>query len=247
MECAGMALLVGIDEAGFGPLLGPLVVSSATFDVQDGLEDTDLWHLLGKSVGRRRKALAGRLLVADSKKAFNRSQGIRQLERTVLAALRCIGHEPRTLAELLGVLSDECLDRIGGYPWYEDAQTAAVCRGDVDVRIASSVLADDMGKAGAVLTDLHSCCFDVAYYNRLVMGLRNKASVLFTATTQLIQRALDMSDAHLVRVVVDRHGGRIRYREGLQRCFDGMTMRIIEESASQSSYELRSSERVVRI
>ena len=46
-----MVVLVGIDEAGFGPLLGPLVVSSSTFSLPHNLLTTDLWQILRNSVG----------------------------------------------------------------------------------------------------------------------------------------------------------------------------------------------------
>ena len=68
-----MAVLVGIDEAGFGPILGPLVVSSSTFSLPDNLVEADLWRLLRKGVSMTRKHLAGRLLITDSKKAYSRA------------------------------------------------------------------------------------------------------------------------------------------------------------------------------
>ncbi|UCF14282.1 MAG: hypothetical protein JSW59_12780, partial [Phycisphaerales bacterium] len=89
-----MAILVGIDEAGFGPILGPLVVSSSALSLPHDLLKADLWQVLRKSLSKTRKRLAGRLLVADSKKAYSKSIGIKHLERTVLAALRCLGREP---------------------------------------------------------------------------------------------------------------------------------------------------------
>ena len=96
-----MAILVGIDEAGFGPILGPLVVSSSTFSLPHRLVKADLWQILRKSVGNKRKRLAGRLLVTDSKKAYSKSLGIKHLQRTVLACLRCLYKQPVTLTELL--------------------------------------------------------------------------------------------------------------------------------------------------
>ena len=82
-----MVVLVGIDEAGFGPLLGPLVVSSSSFSLPNNLLKTDLWQVLRNSVGNRRKRLAGRMLITDSKKAYSRAAGIKHLERTVLGCL----------------------------------------------------------------------------------------------------------------------------------------------------------------
>ncbi|MHC5213685.1 MAG: hypothetical protein ACYSOO_03740, partial [Planctomycetota bacterium] len=67
-----MALLVGIDEAGYGPLLGPLVVSAVALEVPEGLLRADLWEVLAKAVSAQKRGLAGRLLIADSKKAYNR-------------------------------------------------------------------------------------------------------------------------------------------------------------------------------
>ncbi len=70
-----MAVFVGIDEAGFGPILGPLVVSSSTFSLPHDLIGADLWQTLRKSLANKRKRLAGRLLITDSKKAYSKSLG----------------------------------------------------------------------------------------------------------------------------------------------------------------------------
>ena len=81
-----MALLVGIDEAGYGPLLGPLVVSAVALEVPEGLLRADLWDVLGKAVSAQKRGLAGRLLIADSKKAYNRKKGIDPLRRSISAS-----------------------------------------------------------------------------------------------------------------------------------------------------------------
>jgi len=107
-----MAVLVGIDEAGYGPIMGPLVVSSSAFSLPKDLLKFDLWHILRRSLSDKRSRLAGRLLITDSKKAYSRSIGIKHLERTTITLLKCLGTEPATLTELMEFLCPDCLERL---------------------------------------------------------------------------------------------------------------------------------------
>jgi ribonuclease HII len=242
-----MAVLVGIDEAGFGPILGPLVVSSSTFSLPDNLLASDLWQILTKSVSNRRKYLAGRLLITDSKKAYTRSLGIKHLERTVLTVLRCYGKEPATLSELVEVLCPDCLERLSDYPWYKDTRSYLLSPDTADRTIAAAVLVDDLASNGIELKALKSCCLDVAYYNKMVEAVKNKASVLFTATSQLIQAAYNDFPGENLHIVIDRQGGRMHYRQNLQRMFPDMSMSIVRESPTVSSYDLQTDSGGMRV
>jgi ribonuclease HII len=233
-----MAVIVGIDEAGFGPILGPLVVSASVFSLPQQLLNKDFWQVLRKSVGGRPRHLAGRVLIADSKKAFSKSLGIKHLQRTVLACLKCLGKEPVTLTELLSLVSADCLQRLSGYPWYKDAGAQQISVNKTDVAIAASVLQDDLVSNKLKLLELKSCCLDVAYYNKMVSAVRNKASVLFTATCALINSAFDSFAADGLHIIIDRQGGRVRYRRPLQRMFPDMQLKILKETPAASSYEL---------
>jgi ribonuclease HII len=238
-----MAILAGIDEAGFGPLLGPLVVSSSVFHTEADMSCADLWQVLRRSVGRTRMRLAGRLLVADSKKAYKRTEGMGHLERSVLAALASLAQEPADLTELVQCLCPDCLGRLLQYPWFQKLSERRLPVGSPDLRIAAKVFTQDMAENGVRLRDLRTCCLDVAHYNTLMGQVKNKSSVLFGTTTRLIQQILDASADPSVRVLVDRQGGRVHYREHLLRSFPHWSLRIMEETEDRSAYEMRTDSR----
>jgi ribonuclease HII len=242
-----VAILAGIDEAGFGPLLGPLVVSCSAFSVPPELLEGDLWQTFTRSVGKTRKRLGGRLLIADSKKAYHREEGMGHLERTVLAVLRCLKQEPAHLTELLATLCPECLPRLREYPWYQKMPQCRLTGAPADMKIASQVWADDLETHGAKLVHLRSGCLDVAYYNTLVGRVKNKSQVLFIAATQLMQEILDRFSDDTIHIQVDRQGGRSHYRANLLRSFAGMELRIVSEGTENSVYELRAGRRTVRV
>ena len=242
-----MAILAGIDEAGFGPLLGPLVVSSAAFSVAPALLGVDLWQVLDKSVAKCRKRLAGRLLIADSKKAYNRTEGLGHLERTSLAAMECVGDRPAELTELLLRLCPDCIGRLAAYPWYQDLKQCRLAPASSDTRIASRVFAEDLQEHGGSLVDLRTCCLDVAYFNAMVRNVRNKAQVLFIAVTQLIQALLSKFPSEGIHILVDRQGGRAHYRENLLRSFPEMELTVVQEGDECSVYEMLDGSRKVRL
>ncbi len=237
-----MAILAGIDEAGYGPILGPLVVSSTTFTVPDELLRSDMWKVLKRSVSKSKRALAGRILIADSKKAFNRKTGCGHLRRAVISAIRCLdaGYEtPGNAKELAGILCPESLDRLGDYPWYEELESVELGGENSDFGIAAGVFSRNLASNDMRLVDLWSECLDVGYYNRMVSDVRNKASVLFTSVAKLIHRAYEMGGAgEKIQVLVDRQGGRISYVGLLRKMFPHMELCVLRQDEKCSSYEL---------
>lgn len=242
-----VVVLAGIDEAGFGPILGPLVVSSTAFALPRQLMKNDMWKLLDRSVGRRRRKLCGRLLIADSKKAYNRSIGIAHLERTVLAAMRCRGSNPRTVLQLLSVLEEPSVERIRTYPWYSDIENRLLSPKEADLRLASTVFGKDLAANGMELLAIKSRCLDVGHYNQMVAATKNKAAVLFSSATELIAQVLNNHRFDRFSIIIDRHGGRLRYDNSIRRSFPEMALTILHEGPARSSYELADRRRKVRL
>jgi len=242
-----MTVLVGIDEAGFGPILGPLVVSSSALRLPEKLLDADLWEVLRKSVSKTRRHPAGRLLVADSKKVYSRSRGIGQLRRSVLTFMNCLGSRPRTLNQLLSFLSCDCLERLPDYPWYENTDKYRIETNDMDISIAGNVLKKDLASNNIKLVELKSRCIDVGRYNQMVNTTGNKSSVLFSTAAALIQKAWDSFAGEGLQIIIDRHGGRVRYGRILQRAFGALDLTILRESKVVSSYLLCDKDRYMKL
>lgn len=206
-----MAILVGIDEAGYGPILGPMVVSSTAFTIPDRHLKSDLYSLLANAVTTKKSRLAGRVLITDSKKAYSRSAGIGHLRRTVLAALAAgaagsggdagksspdtddptSNHHPATTAELLKILCPQCCRRLDEYPWYQKLSETPLGADPDDIHIAATVLKNTLSANNMNILGINACCLDVGHYNTMVSAVKNKATVLFTAVSTLIKQAFD--------------------------------------------------------
>ncbi|MBL7215150.1 MAG: hypothetical protein ISS71_05685 [Phycisphaerae bacterium] len=247
-----MAILVGIDEAGYGPLLGPLVVSSAVFQLPDELLRADLWAVLHTAVSNQKKGLTGRLLITDSKKAYSRSSGIKHLKRTVHACLGAVSndsyHPIANGEQLVDLLCPNCAGRIKDYAWYQTLKEQILEHQGEDLLIASGVLRRTLVENRMCLLGIHSRCLDVGFYNDRVENVKNKSRVLFTELCSLVLEALEKATSHeMVQVVVDRQGGRVNYQQELLRMFPGFGLSVIRQDEKRSSYELAGNGKAMRI
>ena len=208
--------------------------------------------LAEKAVSKQKSGLRGRLLITDSKKAYTRKAGPVHLRRTVLAALKSLDppypSHPSSPDELLNILCPLCAPRLAGYPWYSRLDTQQLGADSSDLDIAANVFRLTLAENHMQLIRLSSRCLDVGYYNKMVSNVRNKARVLFTAVAGLIQEVFDSASAgENLQVVVDRQGGRINYRDPLQRMFPDFDIAVLRQDENDSSYELTGRGKTMRI
>ena len=80
-----MPWIVGIDEAGYGPNLGPFVMSAVACRVPGPWRAADLWKVFKKAARRHNEPPGSRFVVADSKLVYSPGKGLLELERSVHA------------------------------------------------------------------------------------------------------------------------------------------------------------------
>jgi ribonuclease HII len=242
-----MTILAGIDEAGYGPLLGPLVVSSAVFRVDEQNIKSDMWHLLNNSVSQTKKSLKGRFLITDSKKAYSRSSGIFNIRRTVIGFIKAMSADVDNVNDLVKFLSSDSLERLKKYKYYANLEQELIKYDKDELSIAVKVLLRDLKSSNIELVSLCSRCLDVGYYNNLVEVVKNKASVLFSEVCSLINDLIVKFPNEKIQIIVDRQGGRSHYRQALMDIFVGFEMTVLKEDERTSSYEMINDKTTVRI
>ena len=245
-----MAIIVGIDEAGLGPVLGPLVVSAAAISVPDELVEVPMWRLLAGAVARKAGRRAGAIAVDDSKKLYGsrKAGGVMHLERGVLAMLAAGGQQAGSLRQLLAAVAPETTADLAHYPWYVDADMPLpAAAGATDVALAGNAVRSAMSASGMAMIGMRAEIVFAGQFNQLISATRNKATTVFGITCRLIARALRKATEQRVLICIDRQGGRTRYLPALQRAFDGASFKILDESDTLSAYSVGSNGREAEI
>ena len=237
-----MAIVAGIDEAGLGPVLGPLVVSATVFRLPEEIEPASMWRHLASAVCRRPTARGGKVAIGDSKKLYSRQKPnpLWNLERGVLGMLAAAGHSPSSLRALLEYLCPKTVGQMDSYPWYKKRDVPLPVSVDAtNLTLAGNALRSDMDRAGISLMAIRSEAVLVGQYNRHVTATNNKAVALFDITSRLLDWIWQSGTGERFRIYVDRHGGRLRYLSSLQRVLAGCSFKILDETDSFSAYRLQ--------
>ncbi len=234
-------LYAGIDEAGYGPMLGPLCVASASLRVhgwEPEQKAPDLWAILRRGVCRSKRDAKSRIAVGDSKdlKLANScatQHPLTHLERGVLAFLGARdGVLPATDIQLLEALGA----RFDDQPWYggEPVPLPLGCEQNL-LRVDASHLRSILGKQGVELVELRVEVICERRFNELYASRRSKAAATEHALISHMRRLHAHAGHHsYTRVICDRQGGRTRYHGILSPVFEGIE--IEEESPRASRY-----------
>ncbi len=214
-----MTVVAGIDEAGYGPRLGPLVSSAAAFRLPG--EDAgpgDLWKALSECVAKPGRGVRGRLAVGDSKALYSRGD-ISKLERSLLAFFAASGLNAADPGELCaGLLSDACRESLAAHPWYADRGERLPLAAPQDDEMAAR-LESCCAESGVEVLSVASRLLAEGEFNRRVGRLGNKASVLLELVAELLAGLRVAAGDDSLAVYVDRLGGRTAYRPLLAAAF----------------------------
>ena len=217
-----MRLVLGVDEAGYGPNLGPLVVAVSAWAVDSRLEVLDgLEPFAPEFQAASWTPRSAFVPFGDSKKIYQSGKGLAGLN----FALRFFesifeGKPPQKRPWFeLGQLAQEDLSRVESHPWYRcknpvkglgranqvDENSEASCR----------FAREKLLKLGVRLIGFRLRVLDEAYFNECVDRLGNKSDVLGHISLELAWKVLgECMDFHSfkgIEIYCDRQGGRKKY------------------------------------
>lgn len=252
----GMAVLIGVDEAGYGPNLGPLAVAATAWRVDAaGGEPPDLYKLLRKAVARspgKSAAKSRRLAIADSKALYKAGAGVHLLERGVLTALAAMGDAAGEAACIERV--SELLSRTGADPHelrreldchFDDEQRLPLELEAAEICRAAARLRQACAECGVELAAVRATLVYPAEFNALIERHCTKGAALSHVTLALVRSVVDEvigaepcggGDGCDVVVYLDKHGGRNHYAALVQHHFPESWIEIVAESRVASRY-----------
>ncbi len=219
---------VGIDEAGYGPNLGPLVMTAVVAEDRGaaaaGLANgsapcPDLWSHLSATVDRA-GGDPNRLWIDDSKAVLRGGQGRGRLEAACLAVIEAVGFGPPCdPAELLRVLGAGSLETVELGHWLDSSGAGVRWPRAESLSIFASHAArkhlEPPGHAWRIVA-VRTVVLGPARFNALLADLGSKARVHFSVFEELLRFAWDLAgDGLATHLECDKHGGRHYYLEPL--------------------------------
>ena len=234
-----MTLLIGTDEAGYGPNLGPLVVAATAWRVDTPAEDAEA-VLTTAMLEVDAATGAGRStpLWADSKQIYRGGAGFDRLERGVLIGLGLasggLAGSWADLAERVGPISPQngCRNE------WDNLATLTLPREADAAECIDRVMAvrELLVRHGVVLERIACRGIYPGEFNALLEHGHNKSDILSAATLDLAASLRAVGPDEPAIVWCDRHGGRKRYGGLVARHFDAALVQPLEETSTRSVY-----------
>ncbi len=252
-EHSDQMVYAGIDEAGYGPRIGPLTVAMSAFRVPvavssaspDGLHGAapDLWRLLRAAVGKAKQAAGKRapVIYVDDSKLLKGSNGLKRrhpldrLEQGVLSFLRTLDQTPASDLELFKTLGAN----VELAPWYRgEPIPTPVSTTSAHIGVLANALRAAMVNSEVETIALRCELVGEAAFNEMVAEHGSKAVVNFSAVAAHLRFLWKRFGHDNAYVAIDRQGGRVSYGRQLASAIRGAIVRVVDESQETSVYEL---------
>lgn len=243
-----MAYLVGTDEAGYGPNLGPLVISATVWEAPDGVGGEGLFDRLRHVIASRIADVSGNggpcVAMADSKMLYTPDKGLRHLERGLWAALGLFNHCPAKWRDVWLALAPDAIERMPRMPWYANYDGPAPLDADAEeMSLLADALSSGLAAAGVRLVAMQSRVIFADEFNDLIDRHLSKGASLSHETLALAARMIEPLPPGPISVICDKHGGRNRYGPLLATHFPEWLVEVHGESRERSVYRFGPAER----
>jgi hypothetical protein len=254
-----MALIIGMDEAGYGPNFGPLVVGATAWEVPGNPRKFDLWQAFAGIVEQSPPVDASHVQVADSKQVYSPAKGLDNLEHGLLHALSLLrgcaksqgnggaapaDHAtiPETFRDLLRRVAIAPPEALDVEPWFAG--------GDLTLPSGRQFPLADRWLERCRSHEIRLCTMrsDLVLTRRFNDHTRthdSKGRALSEISMNLLRHVWDEcnGDGHdHVLILADKHGGRNRYHEFLPIVFGDRFIRCQKESMESSRYRVGNAE-----
>jgi hypothetical protein len=236
-----------MDEAGFGPNLGPLVVTVTAWEVPGAPAAFDFWSTLAHVITQAPSAAGedGKLHVADSKRVYSPARGLAPLEEAVLSMLNCRDSAASTLSDLWSQLTAQTRGDSAAEPWFDQAGLALPlpisARPD---RIAqqSAAIREALARCGVVFRGVRTDIVLTERFNTLTHSLESKGAALSHISLRLLRSVWDPERDESVLILADKHGGRNGYQAFINEVIDGRMLLCVREERERSGYRVGGAE-----
>lgn len=237
-------LLIGVDEAGYGPNLGPLLVAGSAWLIPQELEESEFCELLSSSFQPSAwRANCQHVPLGDSKRIYQAGSGLKSLEIGLLTIMSTLEQKATDLESLIRGISLQPLGLDSNPPWYRELSTITVPSDPsltAEIERLKQVALTTLHRHDIELVTCRATIITEPEFNSRAKQWNSKGRVLSLATLDLVSQLLQSCDYQQAEIYCDRQGGRKNYLPLLLEWMPDSWFFETKQTLTRSSYKARS-------